>query len=88
MLPWSLRQREQVIKMNWETIIVALIAAIGPLIGTVLTIRQQNNLINYRMDMMEGMVKNLSDKVEKHNNFDRRLIKIETQLGIKEEKAS
>ena len=88
MLPWSLRQREQVIKMNWETIIVALIAAIGPLIGTVLTIRQQNNLINYRMDMMEGMVKNLSDKVEKHNNFDRRLIKIETQLGIKEEKTS
>ena len=88
MLLWSLRQREQVIKMNWETIIVALIAAIGPLIGTVLTIRQQNNLINYRMDMMEGMVKNLSDKVEKHNNFDRRLIKIETQLGIKEEKAS
>ena len=88
MLLWSPRQREQVIKMNWETIIVALIAAIGPLIGTVLTIRQQNNLINYRMDMMEGMVKNLSDKVEKHNNFDRRLIKIETQLGIKEEKAS
>ena len=76
--------------MNWETIIVALIAAVGPLIGTILTIRQQSNLINYRMDQMEGKVKNLSDKVEKHNNFDRRLIIIETKLGIEspKEKAS
>ena len=69
--------------MNWETIIVALIAALGPLIGTILTIRQQSNLINYRMDQMEGKVKALSDKVEKHNNFDRRLIKIETTLGVR-----
>ena len=68
--------------MNWETIIVALIAAVGPLIGTILTIRQQSNLINYRMDEMEKKVKNLSDKVEKHNNFDRRLIAIETKLGM------
>lgn len=68
--------------MNWETIIVALIAALGPLIGTILTIRQQSNLINYRMDQMEGKVKSLSDKVEKHNNFDRRLIAIETKLGM------
>ena len=73
--------------MNWETIIVAAIAAIGPLIGTVLTIHQQSHLINYRMDQMETKVKDLSEKVEKHNNFDRRLIRIETQLGLKEEKA-
>ena len=76
--------------MNWETIIVALIAAIGPLIGTILTIRQQSNLINYRMDQMESKVQSLSAKVEKHNNFDRRLIIIETKLGIEppKEKAS
>ena len=74
--------------MNWETIIVALIAALGPLIGTILTIRQQSNLINYRMDLMEGKVKSLTDKVEKHNNFDRRLLVIETKLGIKEEKSA
>ena len=68
--------------MNWETIIVALIAAIGPLIGTILTIRKQSDLIEYRMDQMESSVSELSDKVEKHNNFDRRLIAIETQLGM------
>ena len=71
--------------MNWETIIVALIAAIGPLIGTILTIKQQSNLIKFRMDKVEGDIKNLSEKVEKHNNFDRRLIVIETLLGIKKE---
>ena len=76
--------------MNWETIIVAAIAAIGPLIGTILTIRQQSNLINYRMDQVEGKVSNLSAKVDKHNRFDRRLLVIETKLGSKppEEKAS
>ena len=76
--------------MNWETIIVAAIAAIGPLIGTILTIRQQSNLINYRMDQVEGTMKSLNAKVEKHNNFDRRLIIIETKLGIEppKEKAS
>ena len=69
--------------MNWETIIVALIAAIGPLVGTILTIRQQSNLINYRMDQMDQTVRALSDKVEKHNNFDRRLIAIETKLEMR-----
>jgi hypothetical protein len=71
--------------MNWETIIVALIAALGPLIGTILTIRQQNRLIDWRMEQVEGSIKGLSSKVDKHNNFDRRLIVIETTLGIKHE---
>ena len=68
--------------MSWDTIITAAIAALFPLIGTVLTILQQSKLINYRMDKVEGSVKDLSAKVEKHNNFDRRLIVIETKLGI------
>ena len=71
--------------MNWETIIVALIAALGPLIGTILTIRQQSRLIDYRMDLMEDKVSALSSKVDKHNNFDRRLLVIETKLGITQE---
>lgn len=74
--------------MNWETIIVALIAALGPLIGTILTLRQQSHFIDYRMDQVEDKITKLSDKVDKHNNFDRRLIKIETTLGIKEEKSA
>jgi len=68
--------------MNWETIIVALIAAIGPLIGTIISNNQQKTLIKYKMESLEGNIQSLSDKVEKHNNFDRRLIVIETTLGI------
>lgn len=71
--------------MNWETIIVALIAALGPLVGTVLTIRQQSHFIDYRMDLVEKQVRALSDKVDKHNNFDRRLVAIETKLNMKQE---
>ena len=71
--------------MNWETIVVALIAALGPLIGTILTIRQQSHFIDYRMDQVEQKVNDLSDKVDRHNNFDRRLIVIETELNIKKE---
>jgi len=77
--------------MNWETILVAAIAALGPLLGTILTIKQQNRLIDYRMGQVENSIKTLSAKVDKHNNFDRRIIVIETKLGIKdkqEEKAS
>ena len=69
--------------MNWETIIVAAIAAIAPLIGTILTIRQQSRLIDYRMDRIEENVKELTEKVDKHNNFDRRLIAIETKLDMR-----
>lgn len=71
--------------MNWETIAVALIAALGPLIGTVLTIRQQSRFIDYRMELVENRVRDLSDKVDKHNNFDRRLVAIETKLNMKQE---
>ena len=68
--------------MNWETILVALIAALGPLIGTIISNNQQKALLKFKMETMEGSIKTLSDKVDKHNNFDRRLIVIETKLGI------
>ena len=62
--------------MNWETIVVALIAALGPLIGTVLTIRQQSRFIDYRMELVENRVKELSDKVDKHNNVVERMYRL------------
>ena len=71
--------------MNWETIIVAIVAAMGPLIGTILTLRQQSHFIDYRMDQVEDRIVKLSDKVDKHNSFDRRLVAVETKLDIKAE---
>ena len=74
--------------MNWETILVALIAALGPLIGTLISNSQQKALLKLKMETLENNVKSLSDKVDKHNNFDRRLIVIETKLGIERKEKS
>ena len=71
--------------MNWETIAVAAIAALGPLIGTILTLRQQSHFIDYRMEQVEDKISKLGDKVDKHNSFDRRLVAIETKLNMKQE---
>ena len=71
--------------MNWTTIAVALIAALGPLIGTILTLRQQGRFIDYRMSQVEDKILRLSDKVDKHNSFDRRLVAIETKLNLRRE---
>jgi hypothetical protein len=74
--------------MNWETIVVALIAALGPLIGTIISNSQQKTLLNVKMENIEKNVQALADKVDKHNNFDRRLIVIETKLGIEKKEKS
>ena len=74
--------------MNWETILVAMIAALGPLIGTLISNSQQKALLKLKMETLENNVKSLSDKVDKHNNFDRRLIVIETKLGIERKEKS
>ena len=37
------------------------------------------------MELVEKQVKALSDKVDKHNNFDRRLVAIETKLDMEHE---
>ncbi len=70
--------------MDWTAIIVAIVAAGGSLFGTVITIRQQmkeqSGLINYRLDQVEERVDTLSNKEEKHNHFDRRLVAIETKM--------
>ena len=71
--------------MNWETILVAAIAALGPLIGTILTLHQQSRFIDYRVGQVEEKIVKLGEKVEKHNSFDRRLVAIETKLDIKRE---
>ena len=70
--------------MDWSTIAVALIAALGPLIGTILTLRQQSHFIDYRMGQVEDRIVKLSEKVDKHNSFDRRLVAVETKLDTKE----
>ena len=67
--------------MSWETILVALIAALGPLIGTILTLRQQSHFIDYRMGQVEDRIVKLSEKVDKHNNLVERVYKLEAAMA-------
>lgn len=54
-----------------ESVIVALITAIGALVGTWLANRKTQTLIAYRLDRVE-------EKLEKHNHFDERINQLET----------
>lgn len=60
-------------------IIVALIAAGGGLIGSLIGIRQNTHLINYRLMQLEK-------KVDKHNNVVERMYDLEGRAEVYEEK--
>ena len=64
--------------MNWETILVAAITAGFAFLGVYMSNRKQAALVAYRLEKLE-------EKVDKHNNLDRRLVAIETKLNMKQE---
>lgn len=61
--------------MDWVAFAGAALTAAVTLIGVILTNKTTRHLIIYRVEQLEK-------KVDKHNNFDRRLIAIETKLGM------
>lgn len=56
-----------------DVVIVAVLSLIGTLVGSLGGIVVSNKLVNYRL-------KELEDKVHKHNNLVERLYKAEGQL--------
>lgn len=68
--------------MNWDVIIPAVLTALCALLGTYFSNRKQTTIFELRLKLLEDTVHSLGDKVDKHNNFDRRLVAIETKLGM------
>ena len=62
-----------------ENIIVALIAAAGGLLGSLIGLISNNRLIVYRIDQLDK-------KVEKHNNLIERTYKLEERTELQEER--
>lgn len=60
--------------MEWTSIIVAVITALGAFAGVYSANKKQTALISYRLEQLEH-------KVDKHNGFDSRITKIETQIA-------
>ena len=59
--------------MDWTSIVVAVVTALGAFAGVYTANKKQTALISYRLEQLEK-------KVDHHNTFDTRLTKIETQL--------
>ena len=60
--------------MDWSTVIVGVLSLLGTMAGSFGGMK----LMSYRIEQLER-------KVDKHNNFDRRLVAIETKLDMKTE---
>ena len=59
--------------MDWTTIAVAVVTALGAFAGTYLSNRKQTVLMEYR-------IKQLEDKVDKHNQVIERTYKLEQKV--------
>ena len=60
--------------MEWIAFAASAVTAVCALLGTYLSNRKQTALMDYRL-------KQLEDKVGKHNNLEGRIIKLETQMA-------
>lgn len=60
--------------MEWIAFAASAVTAICALIGTYLSNRKQTALMDYRL-------KQLEDKVGKHNNLEGRIIALETHVN-------
>lgn len=65
--------------MEWETIIVAVLALIGTLAGAYFANRKSAALIAYRLEELE-------QKVQAHNNLIERMYRVEERTELQEEK--
>ena len=57
-------------KMNWETVLVAVITAGFAFLGVYISNRKQAALVAYRLEKLE-------EKVDKHNNVLERMYRLE-----------
>lgn len=61
--------------MDWGSIIIALIGAAGPCLGTYFAVKKSNNVRDYKLD-------ELTREVREHNNFARRMPVLEEKITV------
>ena len=61
--------------MDWLAFAGAALTAVLSLVGVIYSNTTTRKMVIYRVEQLEK-------KVEKHNNFDRRLVAIETKLNM------
>lgn len=66
--------------------ISGLCVAVPTLIATLVTNAKNNALQDERIANVNNYITNLTDKVEKHNNFGLKIVELETRLSILEKR--
>ena len=62
---------------NSLALILKIVEVTAPLIVALVSVYLSNRLIAYRVDELEKKFEKLETKVEKHNNFVERIVKLE-----------
>lgn len=60
--------------------ITAFITAVGVLIVNIMQNRKTSYLLEFRMDNMDGKLKDVEDKLDEHNGYARRFEEIEKAI--------
>ena len=65
--------------INWSDVIVAGLALVGTLVGTIVGINKSSNLVEYKLE-------ELKKQVEKHNNLIERMTVAEHDVNVLKDK--
>lgn len=63
--------------MEWTSIIVAVITALGSFVGVYIANRKSASLVEYRLEQLEK-------KMSQHNNLIERMYKVEEKVSLHE----
>mgnify|MGYP002516818379 CR=1 FL=1 len=62
------------------SIITAIISAAGAFMGAVLTVNKKMAVLETKLDGMKEDINKLSDRVDQHNHFNERMVKVEVEV--------
>lgn len=63
-------------------IVVAIITSLATIVTVVITSISNASKTKTQVEYLTKEIKGLSDKVEKHNSFDRRIVALETEVRM------
>lgn len=62
------------------TVLTAIISAVGAFMGAVLTVNKKMAVLETKLDDMKEDINKLSDRVDQHNHFNERMVKLEVEF--------
>lgn len=71
--------------MNWVDVLVAVIAALGGFLGSVISNNKQVAILSTKIDNIKEELEKQGQRIDAHNHLNERLIAVEIRLkGVEE----